>query len=349
MLYAGIDLHKRYCYVSVINGKGEIVIQMKVPNNPEALRGFFSQFPTLPKAVIEATGNWYWIVDLLEEMGMDVTLAHPKRLKHLYGAKKTDKYDSLWLAQLLRNNMIPVSYKLTPKLRALRDLLRTRLSLVRIRTQLVNSSRATLSKYNLDYKGSGKLYGLGGLTYLRSEELPLDSLYHLTLESKADILQFLNSKISILEDEIIRQIKTDEDTNLIMTITGLGVILASTIRYEVGDINRFHSEKSFASACRLAPGVHSSGGKHKTTKTPKDGSSYLKWAFSEGVQLLIRYDQDARRHYQRLLRKKPKAVALSIMARNLARIVYYMLKNKTVYKGFKNPHTNKSSASGTLG
>ena len=348
-LFAGIDLHKRYCFITVVNNLGEIMLQMKVPNSNEALRGFFAQFPTLPKTVIEATGNWYWIADLLEEMGIDVSLAHPKKLKDLYGAKKTDKYDSQWLAQLLRTDMIPVSYKLSSSLRSLRDLLRTRLGLVQVRTGLVNSSRSTLAKYNLDFTGSGKLYGEEGLSFLRSDELPLDYLNKLTLGSKADVVELLNSKINLLEKEIKSQIKTDEEIKLLMTIRGIGVILASTIRYEVGDIERFPTEKAFASNCRLAPGVHSSGGRSRTTKTPKDGNRYLKWAFSEGIHPLTRWDQDANRHYNRLLRKKPKHTALSIMARSLARIAYYVLKNKDVYRGFKNPNPKKDLASGTLG
>ncbi len=115
------------------------------------------------------------------------------------------------------------------------------------------------------------------------------------------------------------------------TIPGIGVILAMTILYEIGDIDRFESVQKFASYCRLVKCKAESAGKTYGTSGNKIGNGHLKWAFSEAAVLYLRGNDKARRYLNKLQKRMSKAKALSALAHKLGRCVYYMLKHKTVF------------------
>ena len=77
LLFAGIDLHEKFCFITVMDKEGQIVKEGKVLNDEDEMVLFFGQFKSQIKAAVEATYNWYWLVDLLEEMGVDIQLANP--------------------------------------------------------------------------------------------------------------------------------------------------------------------------------------------------------------------------------------------------------------------------------
>jgi len=344
MLYSGIDLHKCFVLITVINESGCQISQVRINNDVNALISFFAQFNEPIEIVVEATLNWYWLVDLLDNLGYTIVLAHPKKLKAIVDTKFVDdKISSETLAQLLRNNYIPKVYYLNPGIRALRDLCRTRLYLVRQRTSLVNGSRSTLLKYNLFAPAKGKLYSPNGLAYLRKPDLAIHDIYKFGLNCRANIIELLTENIDHLEQEIKRNMVTDEIIELLKSISGIGDVLAPTIRYEIGDMSRFYNEKRLSSYCRFTPRTHRSAKRTKQYKTSKDGNAYLKWAFSEVTVNAIRYDSDVKRRYQRLKSKKGKPVALTIIGRNMTTIVYNVWTKREPYRGFKKPkiETNK--------
>jgi transposase len=87
MFYAGIDLHKNYILITVINGGGFRISQIRINNDIQKIANFFAQFTEPVRIVIEATLNWYWIVELLDNLGYDIVLAHPKKLRAIVDAK----------------------------------------------------------------------------------------------------------------------------------------------------------------------------------------------------------------------------------------------------------------------
>ena len=119
--------------------------------------------------------------------------------------------------------------------------------------------------------------------------------------------------------------------NILQTINGVGRILALTIIYEIGDINRFASVQKFASYCRLVKCKAESAGKTYGTQGNKIGNAHLKWAFSEAAVLLLRHNHNANKYLERLQKRMSKAKSLSALAHKLGRCVYFMLKNETVF------------------
>jgi len=136
--------------ITTINESGAVVNQQELPNDEVAILNYFFSMGKKHRAVVEATANWYWLSDLLNNNGIELVLAHAKYLKAISYAKvKTDKLDSQILANLLRIDMIPAAPQISPALRNRRDLMRARLKIVVKNTSCQNSIHRLMGKYNL--------------------------------------------------------------------------------------------------------------------------------------------------------------------------------------------------------
>src|SRR5437773_8173132 len=109
--------------------------------------------PGTPVA-FEAAFGWGWLAALLEDYGFEAHLVHPLRCKAIASARlKNDKVDAATLAQLLRADLLPEAWIAPPAVRQLRALLRHRVALVRLRTQLGNRIHAVLADHGQDRAG----------------------------------------------------------------------------------------------------------------------------------------------------------------------------------------------------
>lgn len=88
MSYIGVDLHRRFSQVHVISAPPRHETTRRLPNDELAVRQFFSALEDGCKVAIEATGNWYWLVDALQDMGCDVALSNPLQTKAIARARK---------------------------------------------------------------------------------------------------------------------------------------------------------------------------------------------------------------------------------------------------------------------
>jgi len=143
MCYVGIDLHKKTSTYVVLDQGGGRVTKKAIASRPEEFRREFSVFkPGATRVVLEATINWYWVVDVLEALGLEVHLADPKKVRVIAESTiKTDTVDATSLAQLLRMDWLPES-RITPHpTRMLRERLRHRITLVRMTTGVKQDSR----------------------------------------------------------------------------------------------------------------------------------------------------------------------------------------------------------------
>ena len=131
MLFSGIDLHKRSIAIHTLDADGAVVRTANLPAQRGALTAYFGTLPGPHRAVVECTGMWYWVRDLLVPQGIDLRLGHAKYLKTISYAKvKTDAVDAATLAQLLRVDLIPEAHMISAAQRETRDVLRARLMLV---------------------------------------------------------------------------------------------------------------------------------------------------------------------------------------------------------------------------
>ncbi len=144
----GLDVHKRYSYAAIVDDLGEIIEEVRIENTKQSLEQLAMKYKGA-KAVIEATGNYRFIYDVLENY-MEVKLAHPYKTRIIAEARiKNDKLDAKMLAHLLRANLIAENYVPPKEVRELRDPTRTRKALIEDR--LKNRVHAILSRGIIDY------------------------------------------------------------------------------------------------------------------------------------------------------------------------------------------------------
>jgi len=314
MYYTGIDQHKNTSYLTTVDSKGIIIKQSNLKNTSFNILNYFNSIKGEHKATVETTGGWYWMADLLESNNITLILAHAKYVKAIAYAKvKTDKVDSQILAQLLRMDFIPEAHKISKDIRALRDTLRARLRLSQKRTSALNFMHRMLEKFNIN------------------DSQELDSQYLLQYQQFDEQATLLKDQMLRLEKSLYPKLIPNEDIQRLLWIPGIGKMNAFSLMLEIGDINRFASESNFFSYCRLVPGASNSGGKIRQKSTPKDGNKYLKIVFSDAAVHAVQYYPVIRKYKNTLLRKKNKQIAKTIISKEIARIVYHILKTKTEF------------------
>lgn len=319
MYYTGIDLHKFTSYLTTVDSSGSIVKQQNIKNVDHNFIQYFSSLSGKHKTTVESTMTWYWLNDLLTSLNIPLVLAHAKYVKAIAYAKvKTDKVDSHILAQLLRMNYIPEAYKISNEKRVLRDALRARTKIVQRHTSVTNSMHLLLAKYNIN--DPTLLSGIAKYQYYQLDQVE----------------KLLNNQILDLEKQLYPDLIPNDDVQRLLWIPGIGKMNAFSIVLEVDDINRFSDVKNFYSYARLTPSARNSAGKSKQ-RSSKDGNKYLKVVFSDAAVHSIQYYPVIRKYYNSILRKKNKCIARTIVAKEIAKIVYHVLKRKERFNNkFKN-------------
>ena len=316
MYYYGIDQHKRDSFITTYDSQGTVVKQMRVANDPLLIQNYFAQFSGSHRAVVESTGSWYWLADLLQKLDVKLTLAHATELKAISAAKvKTDKVDSDILAQLLRADLIPEAHKISADKRGPRDLMRTRLRLISKCASCKNSIERLLEKFN------------------GSAITELDDLYQLQIRAHKEQIALLEQQIHTIERTLHPHLIPNEDIQRLLWIPGIGKIGAFTICTEIDGIERFPSAKQFFSYCRLVPGADNSAGRTRHRSGSKAGNCYLKLAFSHAGVRAVQYYPEIKTFYKEKLRRKPQRIARTLVSLEIARIVYHVLKTREDFNG----------------
>lgn len=326
-LYAGFDLHSSNSYLAVIDEKGKRLFAKKLANEPETIMSTLRPYrKKLSSIAVESTYNWYWLVDLLMANGLDVRLANPAAIQKYTGIKHTDdQHDAFWLAEMLRLGILPEGYIYPKEERPVRDLLRKRGHLVRLRTSLI------ISLQHIITRNCGVMISVNDVKRLREDRIsPL-------LEDNEDILlagsvskstiDFLSKQIRGLEKVVEKKIDLSSSYTQLMSIPGVGKILALTIMLETGPISRFQKVGNYVSYCRKVGSKWISNGKAKGKGNERNGNKYLAWAYSEASELARRFDARARAYYQRKAQKSNRMIAHHALAHKLARAGYYIMRD----------------------
>src|SRR5215468_8425612 len=248
-LYGGIDLHANNSVIVLLNEQDEVIYQKRLPNDLTTILGQLAPYHTeLQGVVVESTYNWYWLVDGLMEASYRVHLANPAAMQQYSGLKYTDDHsDARWLAHLLRLGVLPEGYIYPKAERAVRDLLRKRAHVVRQHTANVLSVHNILAR-NTGARFSGK--GMHALTKQELQSLLTEETQVLAVTSSLVVLDCLQHQIKILEQSVQKRLRHTPSYEQLLTVAGIGPILAQTITLETGAISRFPSVGHYASYCR---------------------------------------------------------------------------------------------------
>ncbi len=330
-LYVGADLHANNIFVAIIDKKGKRLEQKKLPNDLAAIMECLKPHQKeIVGIVVESTFNWYWLVDGLMEAGYKVHLANPSAIQQYSGLKHADdKHDAFWLAQMLRLEILPEGYIYPKEERPIRDLLRKRGHLVKLRTSLI------ISLQNIITRNCGVSFRANELKRLKEDRVSplLEGNDDLALAGKVskEMIDQLTRQIRKIEARIVKRVELKESYRYLLSLPVVGKILALTIMLETGPIERFAQVGDYASYSREVPSRWTSNEKAKGKGNQKNGNKYLAWAFSEAAEFARRYDAQARAYYTRKMRKTNFMVAHSALAHKLARAAYYLMRDQVPF------------------
>lgn len=339
MFYTGVDLHRRSLAVCTVDENGTVTARSKMKTDPDLVTNYFQQWPGDHRAVVECTTGWYWFCDLMHSLGISIVLAHAKYLKAISYAKvKTDAVDALTLAQLLRMGYIPEAHQLPPEYRPMRDLLRQRMVMENKRTNIIQRISSVLAQFNITSLPMSPSQ-TGFADFLAECSIP--EQYRMTLLMYHQQCLQTTEHRKQLEKYFKARLRPTPTVQLLMSIPGIGDITGSIIAMETGDIFRFADTKHYCSYCRLAPGANDSGGKRSHRSGSKDGNQYLKYAFTEVAIKAMMFYPEIKRFATRLEQRANKTIARTVVAKELAKISYYVLSRQQEFRTFKGIKINK--------
>jgi transposase len=334
MYYMGVDYHKQYSHLTILDKEGKVMKSGIVTNDQEDIRGFLLGFEEV-KAVVEASRTSYVMADMLEWMGIDIKIANPMQVKAIAQAKiKTDKRDSKVLADLLRANLIPEVYMRSQANREAQRVLRQRVFFVRMRTQVKNRIAWILAMQMpgilTDTENVKSLYTQRGLEFL--EKVQLGEVDRKVMDELLESYHHLTKRIQVSDGYVKELYASMKEAKLVRSIPGFGPFYSVLVPVEIGEISRFAKVEKLHAYTGVIPSLHSSGGKVYHGKIIKAGNKWLRWTAVESVWPAIKADVRLRVFYQSRAGRKGSNVAKVATARKLLTIIYRVLKEECPYE-----------------
>lgn len=320
-----MDLHKNTSNFCVKTKDGALIAQKKVLTDRQQIGTFVRSFEAPLSLAVEPVSQWYTYADFLEELDVDVHLAHPMRVKAIASARiKTDKIDAAVLADLLRADLLPEAYFSSKEVRTWKELVRFRASLLNLRTQVKNKVHAILHKHALKHAFSN-LFGGQGTKWLKS--LQFKEPFASALKEYLSLIDYLTGQINRAEQMVISQVQDHPQAKLLTTIPGISYVSALTIMGEIGEIKRFPSAQKLMGYAGLVPSTYSSGDVTRHGRITKTGSKWLRYIMVEAAQhqQLCKKNPGFGSYYLALKKRKNARTAAVATARKLLAVVWRLL------------------------
>jgi transposase len=340
MSIIAFDSHKHYTFARTEDRNGKNVKESRIEHRRGNIARFLRSHQANSPVAVETIGNWYWIIDEIDQAGMQPLLVHARKAKLMLGCiNKTDKLDAEGLNKLQRAGTLPTVWIPPGDIRDKRELPRVRMVFGNARTKLKNRIHSVIDKYGLqdEFEDISDIFGVKGTRRLRRviEQLPENTYYTTVL--LLEQLEQTKQKIKAIEARMKELFEETAQIKLLKTMPGVGFILAVVILHEIGDIGRFGSAERLASYSGVTPRVHASGGKTRYGRLRPDTNHYLKWAFSEaGNSVAVNHKRWAQRHvsrlYKRIRHRKNHAKAVGAVGRHLAEATYWILTKGEAYR-----------------
>ena len=348
-MYVGIDLHKRYMQVAVLDGDRNLIENTRIYNHTDhhALKIFLDKLDRNAKIALESSSVWYAVYRFIRKQGFDVVLSNPLKTKAIAYAKiKTDKIDAQVLAYLLSMDYLPTCKVKTEEEMDAANLARHRKYLVDSRTGYKNKIHSILLM-----NGIRTIH----LRFTKDHRAELRQLQEYRINSYVNVIETLNADIRDTENRIKHTVeeKLNHNAKLLSTIPGVGYYSALVIASEIGDVTRFSDSSRLCSYAGLVPSTYSSGGKVRHGGITKEGNSFLRSVLSECVLAHRRVDKGSRlsKFHSKIARKKGNPKATVATAAKLLKICYWLLVEQREYsKEMKthHPHPASESISATI-
>jgi len=328
-LFVGMDLHKRTSTFCVKDYDGNGIMEKKILTDRAQVTEFIRSLPSDDISVaVEPVSQWYVFADLLQNLGCEVHLAHPLKVKAIASARiKTDSIDASVLCDLLRSNLLPEAYFSPKEVRSWKEVVRHRASLMNLRTQTKNKVHAILHKQALIHQFTN-LFGVAGTRWLEHLDLPVP--FRQNLDEYLSVIAHLTLQIEAAEKRVTDVVKSDTHAELLTTIPGISFVSALTIMGEIGDVKRFPSAKKLMGYAGIVPSTYSSGDKARHGRITKTGSKWLRYVMIEVAQhqQMCKKTPGFGSYYLSLKKRKGTNPATVATARKLLAVIWRILTDK---------------------
>lgn len=330
MNYVGIDWAYGRAAFCAMGETGAIASEGLVPADEDGLAKLVLSLGTEVKACVEMMSGAVWVRDRLQAAGWEVQVAHARKVRDVAPlACKTDKVDARVLAELRRRDLVPELWVPSLEDRALRERLRRRAHLVKIRTSARNRIFGLLTQWGLRIS-LRRLREPGAAELLCRRGIP--AVWRRSIVELLSVIDDLDRRIAPIEAELGPLATDDPRARLLATIPGVGPLLSLTIAAEIGEVSRFRSAGKLVGYSGLAPRVSQSGERSATGRLSKAGSRTLRWAAVEAANQAWRPSNPWHSHYLALAARHGKNPAKSSVARKLLIACWHILQRQEPFK-----------------
>ena len=325
MWIIGCDYHPSFqqvAFVNQITGEhGNLRLDHKSGEAEQFYRALAGQQVCVG---VEATGTLGWFERLLQEIGIELWVGDPMKIRTAAARKaKTDKRDAELLLRLLLEKRFPRIWVPTAEQRDARQLVLHRHRLVQARTRAKNQLHAIAANAGLHPKR--RVWSQAGQAELMALSLP--PWTSVRRQDWQELLGEFNQRIRPLDAALQEQAEQRPEIQLLMTHPGVGPVTATAFVVTLGEVGRFQNSKQVAAYLGLVPLEESSGkGKQRLGHITKQGNSLMRALLTEAAHVAVRQDVQWRRKYVRLAMKKNRSIAAVAIARNLAVRLWWMWK-----------------------
>jgi len=326
--YVGLDIHKKTITYCVKKPDGEVVDKGTVRATRRALAQWVETLPRPWAGSMEATLFTGWVYDFLLPHADELKVGHPLMLKAIGASKKkSDRIDARTLADLLRCGLMPECYMAPQEIRELRRVLRYRNLMVQESSRMKNKTAGLLMEMGAQYskrKLHGKRYFSDLLQNL--DEVP-PSVVELLKMTRAGLEMFASNQKRLVE-ALENHPALRERVRRLMTIPCVGVVTALTWALEIGEPQRFASQKQAVSYCGLCSAQNESAGKAKRGPLSKQRNKHLQTILIEAAKLAPLWNQQLDAEYVRQRQRGANSNRATLaVARKL--VAYLLCVDKT--------------------
>jgi transposase len=329
MLHAGLDLSRNRLDVCLLSDQGELVDELTAFPDAGGLKALAQRVETHDQpvcAVIESMTGARFVHDTLESHGWSVEIADAQKVKGLAPlAVKTDRIDARVLAVLSQRDLVPAIWLPDPRVRRERELARFRLHLVKHRSQLKHRIHSALMSFGRPCPVTD-LFGVEGRELLSRLEIP--EPWRGNIDASVQLIDCLEAQIAEINAELRAGGANHPYVPKLLTVPGIGWVLAFTIAAEIGEIERFESATKLTGYTGLCPRMVQSGESDRRGPLTKQGPRYLRWALLEATMHALRhpaYAERYQRNKRRLGKQRGAKVAQIDIARKLTVAIWHML------------------------
>ena len=347
MIVVGMDVHVRNSFLHASDQNGRRLVHGRCANTPAALAAFCDRVLEVVegelhpvRVVLESTTNSRAMQRLMRQawqpraQTVQVDVLDARKLRIIAeSVSKCDAVDARVLNQLARANLaLPTCYMPDDDEFTLRELLRGRSDLVRLRTNVKNRIHAVLHR-RVIVAPQGGLFTRDGRRFLI--QLELDEAGRRLIDGYLAVLDELETRIveaTRFLREVMRRERWARPAALLQTMPGIGLMVALTLLAELGDWRRFKGRAAVANYAGLVPVIRDSNSKHYAGGITHRGPSHLRAVLVQAAWVAIKRVPAYTELFERVARRRGRQVAIIAVARRMLEDAFTMLRKDQAFR-----------------